>query len=206
MKKVLSRSPRLQRGFTLIELGVVAIVLVVVTALAIPAIREYIIQGRVPSSGQDITKAIVQLKQAASLTPSVTPFATLPTVDKIFAGTNFKVDTTANTVRHDLGFATGAVTLTSLSSGAAVVLTVWGLHPSTCPSLANTVSKAADALEIGQGGTAAVPAAPAAATAVPTALTTNVVKITGGQYNASAAAAACAATGEHNFMRFYVNG
>jgi type IV pilus assembly protein PilA len=205
MKSTRSISRRMQRGFTLIELSVVAIVLVVITALAIPAIREYIINGRVPSSGQDITKAIVQLKQASSLTPSATPFATLPTVDKLFAGTNFKVDTTANTVAHALGFSGGQITTVSLASGAAVSMTIWGLAPGTCPSLANTVSKAADVIEIGQGGTAAAPAAPAAAAAVPTALGTNVVKITGGSYSATAAAAACSAAGENNYMRFYIN-
>ena len=200
------KSLRKQGGFTLIELSVVAIVLVVVTALAIPAIRGYIIEGRVPSSGSDITKAIVQLKQASSLTPSATPFATLPTVDRLFAGTNYKVDTAANTVAHDLGFTGGRITIASLAGGAAVSMTVWGLAPGTCPSLSNTVSKAADVIEIGQGGTAAAPAAPAAAAAVPTALGANVVKITGGNYNASAAAAACSPAGEHNYMRFYING
>jgi type IV pilus assembly protein PilA len=200
------KSIRSQQGFTLIEVAVVTIILVVLTALAIPAIRDYIMQGRVPSSGQDLTKAIVQLKQSASLTPSATPFATLPTVDKLFAGSNFKVDTAANTVKHDLGATAGSVTISSLSSGAAVVVTVWGLAPAACPGLANTVSKAADVIEVGQGGTVAAPAAPTAATAVPASLTTNVVKITGGSYSATGAAAACSAAGENNYMRFYING
>jgi prepilin-type N-terminal cleavage/methylation domain-containing protein len=199
----LSRSAlRKQAGFTLIELGVVAVILVVLVALATPAIREYIISGRVPSSGQDLSKAIVTLKQSSALSNSATPYSSVGTVDKYFTNSNFKVSGT--TVTHDLGFNGGAIVLDSLSSGAAVSLTLWGISPSACPGLANAISKSADAIEVGQGGTVATPTAPTAATAIPTATTTNVVKIPGGTYNASAAAAACNTAGQNNYMRFYI--
>ncbi|MDO8280744.1 MAG: prepilin-type N-terminal cleavage/methylation domain-containing protein [Burkholderiaceae bacterium] len=197
-------SLRRQTGFTLIELSVVAIILVVLSALAVPQIREQIIAGRVSSSGQDITKAIVRLKEAAALTPTATPFASLPSVEKLFSGSNFKVS--GSLVNHDLGDPAGGITLSSLSSGAAVALTVWGLHPATCPALANVVSKVADAIEVGTAGSVDAPAAPPTPGAVPTAAGAGVVKIAFGKYDASAAAAACAVTGQHNFMRFYVNG
>lgn len=197
-------SLRRQSGFTLIELSVVAIILVVLSALAVPQIREQIIAGRISSSGQDITRAIVRLKEAAALTPTATPFASLPSVDKLFSASNFKVS--GPLVSHDLGDPSGGILLSSLSAGAAAVLTVWGLHPATCPALANVVSKVADAIEVGTAGSADAPAAPVAPGAMPTTTGGGVVKAAFGKYDAAAAAAACAVSGQHNYMRFYVNG
>ncbi len=202
MKKKTSLGRRSQRGFTLVELGIVTIVLVVLVALAVPQIQSYIIAGRVPSSGQDLTKAIVQLKQQAATSPSPTPFATVPGIEKLLANTNFAVSGT--TVNHSLGAQAGQVTLATVGTGASAAITVWGVHPAACPSLAGTLAKAADVIEIGQGGTADAPAAPAAAAAVPTATSANVVKIPSSPYSASAAQGACDTSGNHNYMRFYI--
>jgi type II secretory pathway pseudopilin PulG len=196
-------SLRKQGGFTFIELGAVIIIIVVLGALVTPRIREVLIGGRVPTSGQDLAKGIAQLKQAAAVSQSTTPFATLPGPAQIFPGSNFKVSSTF--VIHDLGVAGGRVVVDSIASGAAASITVWGINSAACPGLATAVNKAADAVEIGQGGTVTTPAAPSAPTAVPTAVSTNVVKIAGGNYDGVAAGAACNTTGEHNYIRFYVN-
>jgi type IV pilus assembly protein PilA len=191
-----------QRGFTLVEISVVSIILVVLVALAVPAINSYLIGGRVPTAGQDLTRAIVSLKQQAADTSSSTPFASVPGIAKLLANTNFTVNGT--TVNHSLGDSAGEVQLAAVGSGAAAQLTVWGLHPSACPSLASSMSKAADVIEVGQSGTAAAPTAPTAASSVPSTTSTAVVKVPTVAYNAMSAQAACDTDGNHNYMRFYV--
>lgn len=200
MKKHLSLKRQL--GFTLVEISVVSIILVVLVALAVPAINSYMIGGRVPTAGQDLTRAIVSLKQQAADNSSATPFASVPGIEKLLANTNFTVSGT--TVSHSLGDAAGEVTLAAVGTGAAAQLTVWGLHPSACPSLASSMSRAADAIEVGQAGTAAAPAAPTAASSMPSTTSTAVVKVPTVAYNAMAAQTACNTDGNHNYMRFYV--
>lgn len=200
-RRIVSNSPRRQQGFTLIELSVVAIILVVLGVLALPKIRELIISGRVSTAGQDLNRGVVQLKQVKAMTPSATPYATLPTADKLFASTSFTLNGTD--VEHELGVTGGKVVFTSLASGAAMAITVWGLNPAACPGLAHTLSRTADAVEIGQAGTVATPAAPSAASAVPTTISTSVVKVATTNYDAAAATNACSTDGENNFMRFY---
>lgn len=194
----------LQRGFTLIELGIVAIILVVLVAIAMPQIENYMIGGRVPVAGQDLSKAIASLKGQAKSTSSSTPFASVPGVEKLLAQTNFTVSGT--TVKHSLGASAGEVQLAAVGTGAAAQVTVWGLHPAACPSLASAMSKAADAIEVGQSGTIDAPTAPTAASSVPSTTTTAVVKTATVPYNALSAQSACNQDGNNNFMRFYING
>ncbi len=202
MQKPISRSG--QRGFTLIEISIVTIILVVLVALAVPAIQSYIVGGRVPSAGQDLTKAIVTLKQQSSVTPSATPFATVPGIEKLLANTNFAINGT--TVNHSLGDNSGQVVLAPVGTGAGAQLTVWGLHPAACPSLASSMAKAADAIEVGQSGTVDTPTAPTAASSIPSTTSTAVVKVSTVGYNATAAQAACSTDGNNNYMRFYIKG
>jgi type II secretory pathway pseudopilin PulG len=191
-----------QRGFTLIELAVVALVGIVLTALAVPKISEYIISGRVPAAGRDLIKAINRLNQLANLTQSTSPYLTLLSNDQLFTDSNFVVVGTV--IRHGLGATSGEIYLTSLLTGTAFAVTVWGLDAATCPSLASVMSKASTAIEVSTSGTAATPTAPAAPTDVPTVTSATVVKTLTSSYNSAAARSACSSAGQFNYMRFYI--
>ncbi len=169
-----------------------------------PQIENYMIGGRVPTAGQDLSRAIASLKGQAKSTSSSTPFSTPPGIEKLLAQTNFNVSGT--TVKHSLGSSAGEVQLAAVGTGGAAQLTLWGLHPAACPSLASAMSKAADAIEVGQSGTVDSPTAPSVASSVPSTTTTAVVKTPNIPYNAISAQGACNQDGNNNYMRFYING
>jgi type IV pilus assembly protein PilA len=193
-----------QQGFTLIEVSVVAVVLVVLVALAVPKIEEKLIEGRIPPAGRDLALSIARMRALANMAPSTTPFATLPAMDALFKDGNFTV--TGTSVGHQLGANGGEVVVTSIASGASVAFTVWGLHHANCPALSNQLHKAADVLEVGTSGTSSVPAPPSAPTSVPLVATATVVKTPTSTYDGGKVAAACSEAGRNNYLRFYVIG
>ncbi len=193
-----------QKGFTLVELGVVAVILIVLVVLALPKIEDKFIEGRIPTAGRDLLQSISRLRSAANITQSPLPFATLPSMDNLFRDGHFAVN--GSVVKHQLGTAQGEVVVTTLASGAAASITLWGLSPLNCPNLFNQVQKAADVVEVGTSGTALAPTAPSPPSAVPTTASATVVKTPTAAYDAGKVVAACSEAGSHNFLRFYVNG
>ena len=191
-----------QRGFTLVEIGVVAIILVVLIAIVVPRIQDEIISSRVPSVGKDLITAITRLQQIAVVSNSSTPFSVLPALENLFSGSNLVFS--GASLLHGLGDPTGRVEVDSLLSGAAVVITLWGIDPAACPALALTLSKSVAAVEISMSGTASAPTAPTPPAAPPIVLSATVVKVATTAFDAGLARSACNSTGQHNFMRFFI--
>lgn len=198
-----------QKGFTLIELGIVIVILTVLAALAIPAIRTEIIKGRVSSTADDTVKAIVALKNIAGTSQVATPFAGLTgaQVQALFRNSNQKLGTSTATVpsvTHSLGLGTGsfqyAVVDSGGGAGSGVLLSVHGVNEAACSNLATSVSKAADALSI---TTNAAGTYTAATYTAPNVSGTS-VKPLGGVYNPTAAAGACTA-GDSNQVNILIN-
>jgi hypothetical protein len=185
-------------------LSVVAIILIVLVILAVPKIEDKIIEGRIAPAGRDLSLSITRLRSAANLTQSTTPYSSLPPLDGLFRDENFNVN--GSVVTHQLGTAHGEVVVTSIASGAAVAITLWGLSSLNCPALSNQVQKGADVIEVGTSGTAAAPTAPTPPSAVPTTPSATVVKTPTSAYDGGAVVAACEAGSSHNFLRFYISG
>lgn len=198
------------KGFTLIELGIVVVILTILAALAIPAIRTEIIKGRVASTGDDTVKAIVALKNLAGTATNATPFTGLTgaQVQGLFRNSNQKLGSATATdpvVTHSLGTATGSfryvVVDTGAGAGSGVLIGIHGINEAACANLATALSKAADAVSIG-------PTSATGAYTAPTYTAPNIsgtsVKALGGQYNPVAAAGACTA-GDTNQVNVLVN-
>lgn len=199
-----ARRPTTQGGFSFLELSVVLVVLTVLAALIWPRVDGYIIEGRVPTAGRDVLKVMSMLKNSSAATPSTTPFATLQSADALFSDTSFNVS--PGVVQHGLGVASGRIVPTIIGGGAAVSITLWGLHPSACRSLPGMLAKLVDSIEVGRSGTNTTPTAPTDPSAVPTALSANVFKIAISGFDAMGAGTACNLDGSNNYVRFYMNG
>ena len=182
----------------------VAVILIVLVALVLPKIEDNIIEGRIAPAGRDLSLSITRLRSAANLTQSTAPYASLPSMDSLFRDENFNVN--GAVVTHRLGTANGEVVVTSIASGAAVAITLWGLSSLNCPALSNQVQKGADVIEVGTSGTATAPTAPPPPAAVPTTASPTVVKTPTSAYDGGKVIAACVAGSSHNFLRFYVTG
>lgn len=200
-----------QKGFTLIELGIVIVILTVLAALAIPAIRTEIIKGRVSSTADDTVKAIVALKNIAGTAQNDVPFAGLTgqQVQALFRNSNLKLGTAAAAnpaVTHSLGGATGniqyAVINTGPGAGSGLTISITGVNEAACANFATSVSKAADAVLIATGAYAAPGFTAPNLTGGGTGPVS--VKPLGGVYNPTAAQGACLA-GDVNTIHMLVN-
>lgn len=196
--------PTTQGGYSFIDLSVVLVVLTVLAALIWPRVEGYLIEGRVPTAGRDLLKVMSMLKSSSAATPTTTPFATLQPSDALFADTNFNVS--PGVIQHGLGVASGRIVPTVLGGGAAVSITLWGLHPSACRSLPGILAKLVDAIEIGRSGTNTAPTAPTDPSVVPTVLSASVFKIAISSFDAMGGGIACNLDGSNNYVRFYMNG
>lgn len=183
---------RAQKGFTLIELGIVIVILTVLAALAIPAIRTEIIKGRVASTADDITKAVVGLKNLAGLDTSGAPFAGFTQVQlgALFRNSNQKVISATGQINHSVGGPTGQITGAALNTNTQYQLTITNINEVACVNLATALSKSADSLAINPAGGAAPAATTADGYGTPGAGTPSVKGI-GTPYNATLAAARC---------------
>ena len=76
-RAVRSIGQKIQRGFTLIELGVVIVIIAVIGAFSLPAINSYIIEGKVQPVVDDVTALTSIWRGNAAAVGGPTPYNTM---------------------------------------------------------------------------------------------------------------------------------
>ncbi|PIT78478.1 type 4 pilus major pilin [Limnohabitans sp. JirII-31] len=153
-KFIMSKSR--QRGFTLIELGIVLTIVAILTLFAVPKVRGFIITGKVQSTGDDLTTAVARIRGNAAgiaAVPAYTSMTTAVLAKALVNRTNaFTVDATVTTIYHKIGSSTAAVTTapaTITASNDAFTVTFSNVNISACPDLATNLQSAAEVITVG---------------------------------------------------------
>jgi type IV pilus assembly protein PilA len=155
-----------QGGFTLIELGLVLLLIAVLGALAVPRVKTFIIEGRVSPTARDVLQAVARIRANAE-GGGATPYASVvtATLANTLADRSNTLTVTgvgaAATVTHALG-ATGA-TLTAASNtittaGDSFTTTFNTVNFAACPLLASQIQSTAEAVSINGTVVKSVPA------------------------------------------------
>jgi len=159
-------SARRQRGFTLVEFIVVGIIVTVVGLLGVPRIRQFIIDGRVTPTANDMIAAVTRIRANAEGTGN-TPYSTVVTAtlantlrERTLAMTVTGI-AAAGTVQHKLG-ATGAQitcaasTITTL--GDSFACTFPTVNNAACPGLSTALQSNSEIITVNGTTVKSVPA------------------------------------------------
>ena len=145
-----------QTGFTLIELGIVLTIVAILALFAMPKVREFIITGKIQSTGDELTAAAARIRANAagiSAVPTYTSMTTAVLAKALVNRTNaFTVDATATTIYHKIGSSTAAVTASPATiavSNDAFTVTFSNVNISACPDLASNLQSAAEVITVG---------------------------------------------------------
>jgi type IV pilus assembly protein PilA len=151
-----AKSTRAQRGFTMIELVVVISVIALLAILAIPFARSMIIDGKVPTTANDITRTAAKLRsnfanQGTTPYTSITTAGFANTARGLASSLTVSGTGTAATVTHDLGSTGSTISVASATittAGDAFSVTLPNVNEAACPSLAAQLSKSAEVITI----------------------------------------------------------
>jgi type IV pilus assembly protein PilA len=139
---------RKQKGFSMIQLGVVIAITLILAALGMPKFKDYLVQGRIPTIGQDLQRYIANVVTSAG-GGSTTPYTGLDQASfaRDMRGTSLMTETGNSTVRHNLGGGT-AGTVVVTETGDSFVLTLNSVSAAACPELATTMQRSVDDISI----------------------------------------------------------
>jgi len=179
-----------QAGFSLIEISIVAVILLIAAVIGIPAINGYIIENKVPHVGRELQRFIAGARTTAEGL-GATPYTGIGTPQLINAMRTSSVLSVTGTgtnarVLHSIGASDGDVTVapgTLTTAGDAMTITVNKVNSAACPGLATVMQKVSESITIngtsvkapGTGGTV-------------------------GAYNANSAQAACTSGDTNTFV------
>lgn len=151
---------RRQAGFSLVEVSIVMAIMLLLAIIAIPTIRTYVIESKVPKVGEELARFILHTKVNAAGGASV-PYDGVTTrslANMLRDSGILAVSGTeaAPTVRHGLG-GDGDVVVTQADAGAAFSITLSKVNHAACPSIASVLQRLSDTIVVTpQGGSAAV--------------------------------------------------
>lgn len=149
-----------QAGFSLVEVSIVMAIVLLLAIIAIPTIRTYVIESKVPRVGEELARFVMHAKVNAP-NGTTAPYAGLATVNLagmlrdsgIFSITG---SSSAPVVRHGLG-SDGDITVAPVSSGSAFSITLSKVNHAACPSIASVLQRLADTIVLTpQSGSARV--------------------------------------------------
>ncbi|MBX6317464.1 type 4 pilus major pilin [Pigmentiphaga sp.] len=155
MRRFFRVSLHRQKGFTLVEVAIVAAIVLIAAIVGIPAINGYIIENKVPAVAQELQRFIARTK-ASSQGLGTTPYAGIGIVQLANALRGSSVVTVSGAgaaaiVRHGLGASDGRIVLaagTMTSAGDAFELTLDKVNEAACPGLAAVMQRVSERIVI----------------------------------------------------------
>jgi prepilin-type N-terminal cleavage/methylation domain-containing protein len=170
MSIAISRLAARQRGFSLIEVSIVAAIILLAAIIGIPAIGNYVIENKVPEVGRELQRFVARTKTNAQ-GAGTTPYAEVDTgtlANAVRDSSVLSVNGTgsAAVVAHGLGGAgtsgNGVITVEPVSfasggAGSGFAVTLNRVSHAACPSLASVMQRSAEIIAVqGQGGSVLV--------------------------------------------------
>ena len=154
------RRRQAQAGFSLVEVSIVMAIVLLLSIIAIPTIRTYVIESKVPKVGEELARFILHTKINAS-GGSAAPYDGISTGNLagmlrdsgIFSVSGSEA---SPTVHHGLGV-DGEVSVAQADAGASFSITLSKVHHAACPSIASVLQRLSDSIVLTpEGGSAAV--------------------------------------------------
>ncbi|WP_157838849.1 type 4 pilus major pilin [Achromobacter sp. DH1f] len=146
-----SRRARLAHGFTLVEFGVVLVLVAIVAIYSIPRVDAYLIDGKVPKVADDLRRFMARsrVNGAAAADPNV---AFQSGTQRAFAlalngSTTLSSNTTTFVVQHNLGSG-GVVRYSPSDGGRGYTLTLDKVHNIACAPLTGILARDASKISI----------------------------------------------------------
>lgn len=138
-----------QAGFSLVEVSIVMSIVLLLAIIAIPSVRTYVIESKVPKVGEELARFILHTKVNAS-TGSSLPYDGLSTRNlanmlRDSGVLSISGSAAAPVVRHGLG-ADGEVSVAQAQAGAAFSITLSKVNHAACPSIASVLQRVSDTI------------------------------------------------------------
>lgn len=141
-----------QGGFSLVEVSIVMAIVLLLAIIAIPTVRNYVIESRVPKVGEELARYIMHTRINAA-SGSATPYSgiAMSSLANMMRGSGILTVTAGSggseSVRHGLG-SDGEVTVEAVGSGAAFSITLSKVNHAACPSIASVLQRLADTVTV----------------------------------------------------------
>jgi len=144
-----------QRGFTLLEVSVVAAVILLLAVAGIPAISNYAIESRVPKVGEELARFIIQTKVNAP-TADAMPYRGIDTqafARSVRESGVLSVNDAGRTARvwHGLGDK-GEVLVAEEGAGASFSLSLTRVASAACPAIASVLQRVSERITVAPDG------------------------------------------------------
>lgn len=134
-----------QRGFTLIELGIVLTIVAILALFAVPKVRGFIISGKVKPSAEELTAAVSRVRSAAGTGNPSYGSMTTAVLSKAMQNRTNSYTADGTTITHKIGASAGSVAVavdTIDTASDAFKVTFSSVNSAACPDLAIAMSGA----------------------------------------------------------------
>lgn len=149
-----------QRGVSIIELSVWLALVLVIIMVGMPALNGWLIEGRVPSVGNETVRLMARLRVMGE-SGGTHPFANVSNqrnlVPALRGSSALKIDEASNTIAHNLGgrgsgnhgtLSIAPAAFDGSGAGSAYQLTFTNVHDRACPTLASVLATSSDLILI----------------------------------------------------------
>lgn len=158
--KIAKSKSHKEQGFTLIELLIVMAIIAVLSLFAVPAMRGFIISGKVEPNAKDVSSIVAKIRGNYAGQGSAPYNGSTPITSAIFAGTAKGVVSALSldgggVISHDIGGTNSPLLVVPSSVGGtgtvlgdSYTVTFNSVNDSACPGLSAQLSKAADKITV----------------------------------------------------------